>query len=95
MSEKSLFLYLFVCKHTDVGGGLLTKGVFPICQYGAVEESQVFTFRVMKLELGTAQRDSPTGNTARQSAVHAAQLPQETRGRGEGHSAAFPPLLLQ
>lgn len=60
MSEKSPFLYLFVCKHTDVGGGLLTKGVFPICQYGAVEESQVFTFRVMKLELGTAQTGSPT-----------------------------------
>lgn len=62
--EKSLFLYLFICKHTDVGGGLLAKGVFPICQYGAVEESQVFTLRVMKLELGTAQRGSQTHTTA-------------------------------
>lgn len=53
------FLYLFICKDTNVGGGLLAKGIFPICQYGAVEESQVFTYRVMKLELGTTQTDSP------------------------------------
>ena len=92
MSEKSPFLYLFICKHTDVGGGLLTKGILPICQYGAVEESQVFAFRVMKLELGTAHTGSPTRAPAGQSA---AKLPRETRGRGQGHTAEFPPLLLQ
>lgn len=95
MSEKSPFPYLLIGKHTDVGGGLLTKGIFPICQYGAVEESQVFTFWVMKLELGTAQTGSPTRAAVGQSAVRAAQLPQETRGRGQGPTAAFPPLLLQ
>lgn len=91
VSEKISFLYLFICKHADVGGGLLTKGIFPICQYGAIEESQVFTFRVMKLELQTAQTGSPTCAAA----VCAVQLPRETRGRGRGHAAAFPPLLLQ
>lgn len=67
--ENSLFLYLFICKHTDVGGGLLTKGIFPICQYGAIEESQVFTLRVMKLELGTAQRGSQMHTAAAMCAV--------------------------
>lgn len=92
MSEKSPFLYLFICKHTDVGGGLLTKDIFPISQYGAIEKSQVFAFRVMKLELGTAKAASAMHAAAGQPAV---QLPQETRGRGQGHSAAFPPLLFQ
>lgn len=95
VSEKSPFLYLFICKHADVGGGLLTKGIFPICQDGAVEESQVFAFRVMKLELGKNQTGSPTRAAVGQSAARAAQLPQGTRGRGHGHSAGFPPLLLQ
>lgn len=67
--EKGPFLYLFICKHTDVGGGLLAKGIFPICQYGAVEEGQVFTLRVMKLELGTAQRGSQMHTTAAMCAV--------------------------
>lgn len=75
--EKSLFLYLFICKHTDVGGGLLAKGIFPICQYGAIEESQVFTLRVMKLELGTAQRGSQTHTTAQCVQCSFCERPEE------------------
>lgn len=81
--EKSLFLYLLICKHTDVGGRLLAKGIFPVRQYGAIEESQVFTLRVMKLELGTAQRGSQMHTTAAMARDQ----------RGHGHIAAFPPLL--
>lgn len=53
--ESSLLLYLFICKHADVGGGLLAEGVLPVRQDGAVEEGQVFALRVMERELGTAQ----------------------------------------
>lgn len=54
-------LYLFVCKHTDVGGGLLAEGILPICQDGAIDESQVFALRVMQLELGEHTEGSGQG----------------------------------
>lgn len=74
--EESPFLYLLICKHADVGGGLLTEGIFPICQNGAVEESQVFTFRVMKLDLGTSQRGSPRRAAAGPPAARSYSFPQ-------------------
>lgn len=58
MIAEQAVLYLFICKHTDVGGGLLAEGILPICQNGAIDESQVFTLRVMQLELGEHTKGS-------------------------------------